>query len=56
MKQVYVLTWDYDSFEEIEGVTTDEAIAKRWEKYFGQSSTKVDLIENDEQYEEFLNT
>ena len=50
-----MLTWGYDNFDETEGVTTDETIAMKWEKCFGRC-IKVDLIENDEQYEEFLNT
>lgn len=57
MKTVYVLTWGEHWEVEIRGVTTDRKIASLWlacgEPYYYE---KVNLIENNKQYEEFLNT
>lgn len=56
MKTVYVLAWGSYEYD-VQGVTTDEKIAKQWEKFNKDCFyIVVNLIENNEQYEEFLNT
>ena len=54
---VYVLIWGEHWEVEIRGVTDDYEIARKWQSqgtpyYFEE----VSLIENNEQYEEFLKT
>ena len=57
MNTVYVLTWGEHWEVETRGVTTDRKVAQLWqahgEPYYFE---EVNLIENNEQYEEFLKT